>query len=96
MLKSIPIIIIIVLSFILIFSATSLTIKAATLSYPCLLLLLTSQICLLIYGLMHKQLYIGLVAFLILLVIVYTMYIKQLYIKEAQIIKELKEKDILE
>ena len=96
MLKIIPIVIIIVLSFILIFSATSLTIKASSLSYPCLLLLLTSQICLLIYGLMHKQLYIGLVAFLILLVIVYTMYIKQLYIKEAQIIKELKEKDILE
>ena len=96
MLKTIPIVIIIVLSFILIFSATSLTIKASTLSYPCLLLLLTSQICLLIYGLLHKQLYIGLVAFLILLVIVYTMYIKQLYIKEAQIIKELKEKDILE
>ena len=96
MLKIIPIVIIIVLSFILIFSATSLTIKAATLSYPCLLLLLTSQILVLIYCLLHKQIYVGLSAFLVLLVILYTIYIKQIYIKENEIIKELKEKDILE
>ena len=96
MLKSVPIIIIIVLTFILIFSATKLTINAATnLSTSCLLLLLTSQVIILCYGLMHKQLYINVISALIMIGLLYTLYIKQLYIKEAEIIQELKEKDIL-
>jgi len=96
MLKTIPIIIIIVLTFILIFSATKLTINAATnLSTSCLLLLLTSQVIILCYGLMHKKLYINVISALIMIGLLYTLYIKQLYIKEAEIINVLKEKDIL-
>jgi hypothetical protein len=94
--KSVPIIIIIVLTFILIFSATKLTINAATnLSASCLLLLLTSQVIILCYGLMHKHLYVNVISASIMIGLLYTLYIKQLYIKEAEIINVLKEKDIL-
>jgi Ca2+/Na+ antiporter len=97
MLKTIPIAIIIVLTFILIFSATDLTIKAATkLSYACLFLLLTSQAMLVYYGHMNKQIYIKLVAALLLLGLLYTLYIKRIYSQEEEIIKDLKEKDIVE
>ena len=95
MLKTIPLAFGLILTFILIFSATNLTIKATTLSYPCLLLCLTSQGIIFCYGVMYGYLCIGLIAFLVLLGILYTMFIKQIYIKETQIIKELKEKDII-
>ena len=94
MLKIIPIII--VLIFILIFSASNLTIKGAQLSYSYLLLLLISQLCIFCYGLIHKQIYTMLIPALILLGLLYTLYIKQIYIKEAKIIQDLKERDILE
>ena len=97
MLKIIPIIIIIVLIFILIFSASNLTIWAATdLSIYCLSLLLISQLCILCYGLMHKQIYTMLIPALVALGLLYTLYIKQIYIREAEIIRDLKEKDIIE
>ena len=96
MLKTIPLAIGLILTFILIFSATNITIQAAKLSYPCLCLCLTSQGIILCYGLMYGHLCIGLIAFLFLLGILYTMYIKQIYIREIKIIKELKEKDIIE
>lgn len=97
MLRSVPIIIIIVLTFILIFSGTKLTINAATnLSISSLLVLLTSQVIILYYGLMHKKLYINIIAALSMLGLFYTLYIKQLYIEEAKIIDELKKKDIIE
>jgi type III secretory pathway component EscU len=97
MLKLIPITIIIVLTFILIFSATNLTIWAATnLPGSCLLLLLISQLCILCYGLVHKQIYTMLIPGLITLGLLYTLYIKQIYIREAEIIQDLKDKDIIE
>jgi|LakMenEpi03Aug12_release.lakeMendotaPanAssembly.Ray.scaffolds.fasta_scaffold62308_7 type III secretory pathway component EscU len=97
MLRSVPIIIIIVLTFILIFSGTKLTINAATdLSTTSLLILLISQVIILYYGLMHKQLYINVIAALIMLGVIYTLYIKQIYMEEAEIINELKRKDIIE
>ena len=97
MLRSIPIITIIVLTFILIFSGTKLTINAATnLSITGLFVLLTSQIVILYYGLMHKQIYINVISALIMLGILYTLYIKCIYSQEAEIIKDLKEKDIVE
>ena len=96
MLKIIPVVIIIVLTFILIFSATNLTIRGAQLSYSYLLLLLISQLCIFCYGLMHKQIYTMLIPALILLGLFYTLYIKQIYIREAEIIQDLKDKDIIE
>jgi hypothetical protein len=97
MLKLIPITIIIVLTFILIFSATNLTIQAATnLSIYCLLLLLISQLIICYYGLIHKQIYTMLIPALIALGLLYTLYIKQIYIREAEIIRDLKDKDIIE
>jgi hypothetical protein len=97
MLKIIPITIIIVLTFILIFSATNITIQAATnLSNYCLLLLLISQLIIFCYGLMHKQIYTMLIPALIMLGLLYTLYIKQIYTREAEIIRDLKEKDIIE
>ena len=97
MLKIIPITIIIVLTFILIFSATNITIQAATnLSNYCLLLLLISQLIIFCYGLMHKQIYMMLIPALIMLGLLYTLYIKQIYTREAEIIRDLKEKDIIE
>ena len=97
MLKIIPITIIIVLTFILIFSATNITIQAATnLSNYCLLSLLISQLCLLCYGLIHKQIYMMIIPGLVALGLLYTLYIKQIYIREAEIIQDLKDKDIIE
>ena len=96
MLKIIPITIIIVLTFILIFSATNLTIRGAQLSYSYLLLLLISQLIICYYGLIHKQIYTMLIPGLITLCLLYTLYIKQIYIREAEIIQNLKEKDIIE
>ena len=97
MLKIIPIVIIIVLTFILIFSATCLTIWAATkLSIYCLWLLLISQLIICYYGLIHKQIYIALIPALVVLGLLYTLYIKQIYIREAEIIQDLKEKDIID
>ena len=97
MLKLIPITIIIVLTFILIFSATNLTIQAATnLSIYCLLLLLISQLIICYYGLIHKQIYTMLIPGFIALGLLYTLYIKQIYIREAEIIRDLKDKDIIE
>ncbi len=96
MLKIIPItIIIIVLTFILMFSASNLTIQGARLSYLKLLVLLISQLCIFCYGLIHKQIYTMLIPGLILLGLLYTLYIKQIYIREAEIIQDLKEKDII-
>ena len=45
---------------------------------------------------MHKQLYINVIAALIMLGLIYTLYIKQIYMEEAEIINELKRKDIIE
>ena len=96
MLRSVPIIIIIVLTFILIFSGTKLTINAATnLSITSLFIFLTIQVIILYYGLIHKQLYINIIAALIMLGVIYTLYIKQIYMEEAEIINELKRKDII-
>lgn len=95
MLKIIPITIIIVLTFILMFSASNLTIQGARLSYLKLLVLLISQLCIFCYGLIHKQIYTMLIPGLILLGLLYTLYIKQIYIREAEIIQDLKEKDII-
>jgi hypothetical protein len=97
MLRSVPIIIIIVLTFILIFSGTKLTINASTnLSITSLFIFLTIQVIILYYGLIHKQLYINVISSLIMLGLIYTLYIKQIYIEEAEIINELKRKDIIE
>ena len=95
MLKIIPITLIIVLTFILMFSASNLTIQGARLSYLKLLILLISQLCIFCYGLIHKQIYTMLISGLILLGLLYTLYIKQIYIREAEIIQDLKEKDII-
>jgi Ca2+/Na+ antiporter len=96
MIKFTPIIIIIiVLILILIFCQTNLTIQASNLSYYSLLLLLAIQLCVFCYGLIHKQIYMLVIPGLMLLGLVYTLYIKQIYVKESEIIQELKEKDII-
>jgi Ca2+/Na+ antiporter len=97
MIKTIPIpIIIIVLILILIFCQTNLTIQTTNLSYYSLLLLLAIQLCLCYYGLIHQQIYMLVIPGMILLGLLYTLYIKQIYVKESEIIQELKEKDIIE
>jgi hypothetical protein len=95
------ILIIIFLSFIIVFSETQLTIIMATkLSNILLVVILTiNQICL-YYLLNHNynqyKIYIILLSILISFMLVYTLYIKRIYDEEKQIINKLKEKDIIE
>jgi len=99
--KSGIILIIIFLSFIIVFSETQLTIIMATkLSNILLVVILTiNQICL-YYLLNHNynqyKIYVILLSILISFMLVYTLYIKRIYDKENQIINKLKEKDIIE
>jgi|694.fasta_scaffold105143_1 hypothetical protein len=95
------ILLIIFLSFIVLFSETKLTIiMADKLSNILLVVILTINQILLYYLLNHNnnqyKLYIILLSILISFMLFYTLYIKRIYEEETQIIKDLKEKDIVE
>jgi hypothetical protein len=99
--KSGIILIIIFLSFIVLFSETKLTIIMATnLSTILLVVLLSINQIIMYYSFSNYnnqyKLYIFLVSILITFMLLYTLYIKRIYEEEAKIIEELKEKDIIE
>ena len=99
--KSGIILIIIFLSFIVVFSETKLTIIMATnLSTILLVVLLSINQIIIYYSFSNYnnqyKLYIFLVSILITFMLLYTLYIKRIYEEEAKIIEELKEKDIIE
>ena len=98
--KSAPYLIILFLTFMIIFGCTSVTINAATnLSYNLLvMLLIINQI--LFYFFLHDQnhykIYITLLSVLITFAVIYIIYIKRIYDEEMELIIQLKDKDILE
>lgn len=100
--KSGIILIIILLSFIVLFSETKLTIFTATnLSNILLVLILIINQIILFYSLSihnHNQykIYMILLSILITFMLFYTLYIKRIYTEEHIIILNLKEKDIIE
>jgi hypothetical protein len=99
--KSGIILIIIFLSFIALFSETSLTIIMATnLSTILLVVLLSINQIIFYYSLSNYnnqyKIYIFLLSILISFMLLYTLYIKRIYEEENQIINKLKEKDIVE
>ena len=100
--KSIPILIIIILSFIVIFSETKLTIIAATkLSTVGIILTLIINQIILFYPLSNHnrdqyKIYMILLSILMTVMLFYILYIKRIYDEEHNIIIQLKEKDIIE
>jgi hypothetical protein len=98
--KSGIIVIIILLTFILIFSGTKLTIKAASsLCYSWIILMLIVSQLGILYGILNKndnkQIYILEISILISIALVYVLYIKHIYDIENKIIEELREKNII-
>jgi amino acid permease len=99
------IMIIILLTFILIFSGTKLTIKVASeLCYSWILLFLIISQLVFLYGILdknnlnknnHKQIYILEISGLISIALVYILYIKRIYDIEKRIVEDLKEKNII-
>jgi hypothetical protein len=99
--KSGILLLIIILSFIVIFSETKLTIIAATkLSTVGIILTLIINQIFLYYLSNHNhnqyKIYMILLSILISLMLFYTLYIKRIYDEEHNIIIQLKEKDIIE
>ena len=97
--KSGIILLIIFLSFIIVFSETKLTIiMASNLSNILLvLILIINQIFLLNHNYNNQyKIYTILLSILITFMLFYTIYIKRIYDEEHKIIEELKEKDIIE
>lgn len=95
------ILLIILLSFIVLFSETKLTIIMATNLSNILLVVILSINQILLYYLLNYnnnqyKLYIILLSILITFMLFYTLYIKRIYEEEYQIINKLKEKDIVE
>lgn len=99
--KTTPILIIIFLSFIAIFSETQLTIIMATNLSNILLVVSIIITQIFLYNLINSnynqyKIYIILLSILMTIMLVYTLYIKRIYDEENQIINKLKEKDIIE
>lgn len=98
--KTAPYLVILFLTFMIIFGCTSITINAATnLSYNLLvILLIINQI--LLYFFLHDQkqykIYMILLSVLITFAVIYIIYIKRIYDEEMELIIQLKDKDILE
>jgi len=101
--KTVPYLIIIVLTFIIAFSCTRITINMANnLSYLLLVSILTMNQIILFFSFSfsfssnQSKLYIILVSILITFALLYVIYIKRIYDEEMQIIQQLKDKDIIE
>ena len=99
--KTTPILIIIFLSFIILFSETQLTIIAASKLSNILLVVLIIITQIFLYYLFNSnynqyKIYMILLSILMSIMLVYILYIKRIYDEENQIIIKLKEKDIIE
>jgi len=98
--KTTPILIIIFLSFIILFSETKLTIIMATNLSNILLVVLIIITQIFLYYLFNSnynqyKVYIILLSILITIMLLYILYIKRIYDEELKIINQLKEKDII-
>jgi hypothetical protein len=95
--KSVPYLIILFLTFMILFGCTNITISAAdNLSYTLLVVILTINQLLLYYNHNHYKIYIILSSILITFALLYVIYIKRIYDKEMQLIIDLKDKDIID
>jgi hypothetical protein len=98
--KSVPFLIILFLTFMILFGCTNITISAAdNLSYP-LLVLLLAIVQIFFYFFLHNnnqyKIYIILTSILMTFALLYVIYIKRIYDKEMELIIELKDKDIID
>ena len=95
--KSVPYLIILFLTFMILFGCTNITISAAdNLSYTLLVVILTINQLLLYYNNNQYKIYIILTSILMTVALLYVIYIKRIYDKEMQVIIELKDKDIID
>jgi len=98
--KSVPYLIILFLTFMILFGCTNITISAAdNLSYTLLVVILTINQLLLYYIIHHNNQYkIHMILFSILMsfALLYIIYIKRIYDEEMEITIELKDKDIID
>jgi RsiW-degrading membrane proteinase PrsW (M82 family) len=102
--KSAPFLMIIILSFIMIFTGTRLTINAADkLSNILLVVILTINQLILFYNIhninnnpKHYKIYMILISILMTFALLYILYIKRIYDEERKIINQLKHKEIIE
>jgi len=100
-LKTAAPLIIIFLLFMILFCFTSITINAATnMSYTLLVVILTMNQLASYFIFNHQnqgtQIYTILISILLSFSLLYVLYIKRIYTEELEIIKDLKEKDIVE
>ena len=98
--KSVPYLIILFLTFMILFGCTNITISAAdNLSYT-LLGLLLAIVQIFLYFFLHNKnyykIYIILTSILISFALLYIIYIKRIYDEEMQVIIKLKDKDIID
>jgi hypothetical protein len=101
--KTVPQLIIIFSIFLILFGYTNITIKTAELSFTLLVVMLTmNQIgSYFIFNYQNRQyqgaqIYTIVISGLITILLLYVLYIKRIYTEEFEIIKDLKEKDIIE
>lgn len=99
--KTVPYLIILFLTFMILFGCTSVTINAANkLSYILLVIILTINQIFLYYNIHHfhnqYKIYMILSSVLMTFALLYIIYIKRIYDEEMEIIIELTNKDILE
>jgi hypothetical protein len=95
--KSVPFLIILFLTFMILFGCTNITISAAdNLSYPLLVILLFINQIFLYYNNNQYKIYIILTSLLMTFALLYVIYIKRIYDEEMQLIIDLKDKDIID
>ena len=95
--KSVPYLIILFLTFMILFGCTNITISAAdNLSYTLLVVILTINQLLLYYNNNQYKIYIILTSILMTFALLYIIYIKRIYDEEMEITIELKDKDIID
>ena len=95
--KSVPYLIILFLTFMILFGCTNITISAAdNLSYTLLVVILTINQLLLYYNNNQYKIYIILTSLLMTFALLYVIYIKRIYDEEMQLIIDLKDKDIID
>jgi hypothetical protein len=95
--KSVPFLIILFLTFMILFGCTNITISAAdNLSYPLLVILLFINQIFLYYNNNQYKIYIILTSLLMTFALLYVIYIKRIYDEEMQLIIDMKDKDIID
>jgi hypothetical protein len=95
--KSVPFLIILFLTFMILFGCTNITISAAdNLSYPLLVVILFINQIFLYYNNNQYKIYIILTSILMTFALLYVIYIKRIYDEEMQLLIDLKDKDIID